>query len=505
MEAVVFDDWKGGEYGLLGARDAGKKPGMFAGKNVMRYRDGLLGPRPGVRNIGVTALGNGKIKSLGQGNVGTIVVVGSTVYSFDPTAYGGAATAWTMTDSIVDVLTKPAEMPGAFALEYVLCLGGFAYKLVNSTKTCTKIPAGGTNMPPGRCAAWYQDRLIIGGTSTQPYRLFFSDPGAAGWETFGATSFYDLPGLGITFMVPFRSGLLVGAGGAFVYITGTLGSTAVVRVLSTQGFPADTMKGAKLDTDEVVYMHNNRPYPGRYNGALHVLEKHLRFAGDNYADDSDQTPTFHVLKLIGPDDWLFLSGRTVAGAQNRALLHYEGVASYHTWGVDIGAWAADLGTGKELLVKDGTAGTPPTFYTFNTELFRPGFATDNDARPGDDTTVPLDAFAHLPQYWDPEGHELLAREVIVDFRKWDTGAAANNHFDLLVRAVNRYNTADVAVSATQTFDEAGAASTTAGVDDRRSFYFGEQGQGGGFEVHFDAIKGIAIRSVTVLFDRLPAR
>lgn len=508
MEAVVFDDWKGGEFGLLSARDAGKaQDSMFAGKNVMRYRDGLLGPRPGVRNLGVTGLGNGKIKSIGTGNAGVVVVIGSTVYSFDPTSYGGAATAWTMTDSITDTLLRPAEMLGVFADEYVLCYDtGNVYKLHNATTTCAKVASGGTNMPAGRCATFYQDRIIIGGTSSAPQRLYFSDPGFAGWGTFPATSYYDLPGLAITFMVPFRSGLLVGtAGGAFVYITGTLGSDATVRTLSTQASPPDTPKAVKLDTDEILFMGLFRPYPSRYNGAVHESDKHLRWAGDNFALDSSETPTFRALKLIGPDDWMLLSGRAVAGAQNRALMHYESTASYHTWGVDIGAWGYDLGGGRTLLAKDGDGSHPPVFYILNTELFRPGFTVDADARPGDDSTTPLDGYAHLPQHWDPEGHELQAREVIVDFRKWDTGSGANNHFDVTMRAVSRYSQADVRTDGPQTFDEAGSSASTAGVDDRRSFYFGDQGYGGGFEVYVDNIKGVAIRSVTVLYDRQPPR
>lgn len=504
MEAVVFDDWKGGEYGLASPRDAGKKPGMFAGKNVMRYRDGLLGPRPGVRNLGITGLGNGRIRGhYGASDVGFVVVIGSTVYSF-PIALAGAATAWTMTDLINDVLTKPPELVGIGNFEYVLAYGFSTYKLTNSTKTCAKIPATATSMPAGRCTCLYQDRQLIGGEAATPYRLRYSNPGSAGWETFQATAYYDIPGFAITFMIPFRSGLLIGTqAGSFVYITGTLGSTAVIRTLTYQGAPSDTAKAKLLSTDEVIFMAHTWPFISRYNGAVGSAEKQLQFAGNNYELDSDETPKYRALKLLGPDDWMFLSGSTLTGALNRALLHYEGVYSYHQWEQNIGAWGES--GGQPLLVKDGTAGTPPVFYIFDPELMRPGFTTDTNARPGDDSTTPLDAYAHIPQYWDPEGKEILVREVIVDFRKWTTGSATNNHFDVTVRAVNRFQTADVGSSASQPFDEVGASASVAGMDDRRSFYFGEQGQGGGFEVHLDAIKGVAIRSVTVLFVRLPAR
>lgn len=520
LETVTFDGWEGGEFGELGSREAAKKaigqerrvrlspgfwlPTQFNGKNVMRYRDGLLGPRPGVKNLGITGLGNGKIKAhYGASDVGFVIVIGSTVYSF-PVAYGGAATAWTMTDAIADPLTKPAEMVGIGNFEYVLAFGFSTYKLTNSTKTCAKIPATATSMPAGRCTCLYQDRQLIGGEAATPYRLRYSDPGSAGWETFPATSYYDIPGFAITFMIPFRSGLLVGTqAGSFVYITGTLGSSAVIRTLTYQGAPSDTAKAKLLATDEVVYMAHPQSFISRYNGAVGSQERPLKFAGNNYELDSDQTPKYRALKLLGNDDWIFLSGSQLTGALNRALLHYDSVYTYHQWEQNIGAWGDSGGPGQALLVKDGTAGTPPVFYVFDPEVQRPGFTTDANARPGDDSTTPLDAYAHLNQFFDPQGKELHVTGVIVDFKKWNTGAAATNHFDVTVRALGRYSNVPTA-SQTLAWDEAGASSSATGDDYRTQFGFGDQGHGSGFEIWLDNIRGVAIRSITVIFDRSEA-
>lgn len=504
FEAVTFDGWDAGEFGDLGSREGGKKPGMFTANNMMRYRSALLGPRAGVRNLGVTGLPNGTIKALGQGTAGVVAVIGTATYSFDGTVIGSAATAWTGA-AVSGAFSKPGEVVGAFSLGYLLNPFVAAYRLDHTAHTVTAVPA----IPAGRCGCFYQDRLFIGGDGfTNAGRLRFSAPGAAGWETFAADGYLDLPQTGIiTFMTPFRSGLLVGGlSNIFYYITGTIGFSSVVRALSVQGAPADTAKGQMLATDEVVYMATDRPYEGRFNGAIHSADKHLRWAGDNYQIDQAANPTYRVVKLIGPDDWLFLSGLgTAPGAVNRALMHYEGTHSYHTWEQNIGAWALDMGAGRTLLARDGTAGTPPVFYVFDPDLSRPGFATDADARPGDDSTTPLDAWVHLPQWFDPNGGEIQVRSVIVDFRKWNTGAATTNHFEVSARACNRYQQADALTSAVITFDEAGSASPTTGVDDRRTAFLGDQGSGGGFEVFIDHVRGVAIRSVTVEYERQPTR
>jgi hypothetical protein len=504
FEAVTFDGWDGGEFGELGAREGGKKPGMFTAKNLMRYRDGLLGPRCGVRNLGVTGLPNGTIKALTAGTSGVAATIGTGTYSFSSTAYGGAATAWTGA-AVAGPWTKPGEVAGAFALGYLINPFQAVYRLNHVARTVTAVPA----IPAGRCGAFYQDRLFIGGNPTNQARLLFSNPGQAGWETFAADAYLDLPQLVvITFIAPFRSGLLVGGiSNWFAYITGTVGFTSVVRFLSVQGAPADTPKGLALGTDEVLYMATDRPYEGSYNGALHSAQKHLRWAGNNYRIDTTETPTYRAVKLIGPDDWLFLCGVTTSlhEADYRALLHYEGGYSYHTWERNIGAWGMDLGGGRVLLAVDGSASSPPVFYVFDPNLGRPGSVLDGDSRPGDDSTTPIDCYLHLPQWFDPNGGEIQVRSITVDFHKWNLSGVANNHFEVNVRACNRYEQPDVLPSAVYTFDEPASAAPFFGIDDRRTSWVGDQGSGAGFEVQIDHIRGCAFRSVTVQYERQPTR
>ncbi len=48
---VTFADFSGGEFGQLGP--TGARPNMFTGSNVMVYKDGSVGPRPGVIQVAV--------------------------------------------------------------------------------------------------------------------------------------------------------------------------------------------------------------------------------------------------------------------------------------------------------------------------------------------------------------------------------------------------------------------------------------------------------------------
>ena len=48
-KVVKYDDFSGGEFGTLGAEHA--PPKTFTGRNVMRYFNGLIGPRPGLKRV----------------------------------------------------------------------------------------------------------------------------------------------------------------------------------------------------------------------------------------------------------------------------------------------------------------------------------------------------------------------------------------------------------------------------------------------------------------------
>ena len=89
------------------------------------------------------------------------------------------------------------------------------------------------------------------------------------------------------------------------------------------------------------------------------------------------------------------------------------------------------------------------------------------------------------------------RGVIVDFTAWDSGALNANLLTLTVAALRRYGTIAESVSAPQSWTEPVASSTTSGITERVHLAFGDQGHGGGFQLRFTAVRGVAIRAITV--------
>lgn len=510
--AYTYQGWTGGESGSLSPREAGRQKEMFHGNNVVRNRDALLIPRAGMRDIGITGLPNGAIRAGGGGSDGQWVLIGSTVYSFSTAAAGGAASAYTMTDSITDTPGVPFEVAGFFTGTYVFAFGTNVYKLNHGTKTCVKLTGGTNPPPPGRLAQFYQNRLLVAGDGTNNSRLFYSDPGA--FDSFPSGNYLDLDGLGaITSIDAYRSGVLIGGlSGVFIYITGVIGFSEVVRTVTAQGAPADPTKRCLLATNEILYMAFERPYVETFNGAITTPMPTLTFASRNYAGDIGIKAEYRAVKMIGPDDWLFMSGITGAlsfGAAQRAMLHYEGVATFHTWEKLVDSWAWYRGGGVTVLGVDGDSSHPSKFYWWDTERDRPAYNTDTFAQPGDGTdTAFTSTFAWLPEVFPEDGTEVIVRRVIVDFATWITGASNSKHFEVTVYAVNRYGTVDTSVadplaSGTQAWDEANTTVPTLQnpVDRRISFGFGEQGSGSGFRVHIDNIRAVGIRSVTVIYEK----
>jgi hypothetical protein len=94
---VVFDNFRGGEWGLLG----GEKPpaNSFHGKNVMVYANGLIGPRPGLKDFTPDNMPNGKLRAFVETPVPDregLFIIGNVAYyssfrnfTITPVAYTG--------------------------------------------------------------------------------------------------------------------------------------------------------------------------------------------------------------------------------------------------------------------------------------------------------------------------------------------------------------------------------------------------------------------------------
>ena len=61
--SIIYNDFRGGEWGRIGPQNAAKN--QWSGQNMIVYRSGDIGVRPGLKNISPTGLPTGKIRTFG--------------------------------------------------------------------------------------------------------------------------------------------------------------------------------------------------------------------------------------------------------------------------------------------------------------------------------------------------------------------------------------------------------------------------------------------------------
>lgn len=496
--AVTFDDFRGGEWGDLGARNA--RPDQFAALNMLLYRTGLLGPRPGVRPLALTGVTANPLKGFGwHGTPGADLwwCIGTAIQTADSSSYGSAAA--TASGALASTPTEP--------LASVEVAGGYTYLTSRDDKTYRLLHTGSpavsaiASSPGGRCIGIYGQRMVVGGTgAATEQRLRYSD--ADDYTTWDAANYFDVgDAVSLVYAAPQRLHLALGkADGTWWVVTGTLGSTNVLRRIaggSRHPWHGWGTFAALQGDDRICFVPVGADHPAYFAGATIEELDHLKFT-DGTAMANAATH-LRAVKMKRPDEALILSG--LSG--QRMMQHRNGIWTFHELSSVTGgaaAWACGDGQGRVFIANPGSAGVAPTFHVYDTDLDRPGFTADTNARPGDGSDTPLSAQVSFPEWWDRDGREVTVRGVEVHFRKWQTGSGTDNAFTVTVDALRRYGGAATLSSGSQTWSEAGASASTSGTDTRATFQFGEQGPAHGFQVRLTAVKGVAIRSVTAIVD-----
>jgi hypothetical protein len=157
------------------------------------------------------------------------------------------------------------------------------------------------------------------------------------------------------------------------------------------------------------------------------------------------------------------------------------------------------------LCDGGAAGAAPNFYVWDPTLDTPGIEGGSQSRAGDDSSTALSGTLTFPEWWSQDAAEVYVRSVIVDFKSYNTGSATNNHFDLTVNALRRYQAGAAQASTTQSWDQAAASSSASGTLRREIIGYGEQGMGNGAQLAFTNVRGIAIERVTMILESQPVR
>ena len=496
-QAITFQNWDGGEFGIMDAGYAGRmEKQMFTGLNVHRYRTGLLGPRQGVKELSTTSAPTSTTYAFDSQLGGLWIWNGSNFYECDPTA--GTPT-WSSAYTVNNAPGTPSGpidsakgSGGSYNILNVGLTSGTAgiYEVDHASNAVDRR----ATTPAGTAIGQYGYRFVANNNTS----MYFSDASDA--TTWGATNYNDIGPTAHTYYESFREGLLIGTlGGEFWFVTGVLGASDVVRRLSGGGAPRTNTRAQITGGERVWYFADKTDAPAMFNGATRTEFDYLfGWSGDtDYLFlDSTHEAGFRATALgyLDTDAWM-----AVTRFSNNCLMRANGIFTYHTFGVNIDPFCAGFGN-QVVLHLDGAT---PKFYWFQPGFFdRPGFTGDDYAQPGDASTTPLNAYFTTPEWWDDEGHELRVQQVVVDYKTWNTGSATNNYFDVTVTALHKWgNAANSTSTTTAGLNAAGTGFSTSGTDGRAVINVGDQGFGNGFQIKIGNLKGTAIKRVTAILSQ----
>jgi hypothetical protein len=209
------------------------------------------------------------------------------------------------------------------------------------------------------------------------------------------------------------------------------------------------------------------------------------------------------------------TGRRIIFAADRSpdpdVLLYDATSGRyerHQFSVTIGGWAPSdvrnayghpdgVIAGCELI--DAT-GSTISIHTWRHDPDAPGgIPGDPYTERGDvQSDGPLDAEVQLPAWYDGQGRQVMVRDVIVQFRKWNGNGAVHNKMNLQVRAEGGYQAGPSEWTDPARWVEPASKASFDGRDDSWRAAFGQQGYGNGFSLRFTNMAGVALREVIVL-------
>lgn len=504
--SILFtvDNFSKGDYGTLGGERA--PAGSFKGRNVLVYANGMVGPRPGLRDITPASMPTGKLLFLRSTPVvgkDGLFCIGDTVYRFD---LGTPATSPTSIGTFTAVPIVPLHPFLTTDVFYVAVPGNQAYRIDPTNSTVGAV----TDSPAGNDLIIRNGQMIISGDGdTNPfYRLLASLPGDV--NNWSEGRFLDVgDNWQITALTIQRNYLaILKRNGAYV-MSGILGDpdTEVLREVSTSTTTLWPWNAA-LDPDDrfwfiPVFLDNI----AQFDSATVQQLSRLQFDTHEH-DDPAGPPLVQGAAIMEGDGTSATFAALRAGSTQQMIAQHNGAWTVHDFGATVSGMC-DADHANLIVTDGGDTGVTAKVYSTTFKLNRPAYVSDAQCAPGDNSDTPLDAYVTPPQWWSPAGREVEVRQVVVDFKSWDTGTTETNHFDVVVRVLGRTQDPDVQYAeivydtsvdaAPLPFDQDPALSTSdaEGTRQRRKFNF-LCVPGAGVEITIKNIRGCAIRSYTVL-------
>lgn len=527
-QVIEYSNFSGGEYGLIEAWRAPKN--SFTATNMLVYKTGELGVRPGLRDVTPSGVVAGLVWGMGPipRLTGDFLWYGQSdkvrKFNANSTPSGHATFATSITGGAPTDPSEVGRYQTGFTFYIVMQTGGGLYSCDGTTLT----KLSGT--PSSNMVGLYGDRLVI----AQPNDTLRYNGVTAGVSDFTSWPAANIIPVGddtpLTGIHPQRDhlSLLKAVGGNYV-VSGNLGVNEVLRQANFLN-GAEIQQNSALAYDERVwFMSPDTDFPTWWNGSTTESLWHLSMPFNDGA--STHIEPMRVVDVGG----LIVIGGLDFGASTRTgwtLVYSNGVWTKHHFDARfdiLGSSHADAYASDPALGIDGThsheagfyvmcdngdsttnqATHVPVFYGWSPLLDRPGSETLLSStvpeRAGDNSSAQVSGDVTFPEYHDPDGNEFLVKSVEVDFRAWNTGGSLTNHFDLTVDALRTFDNSSPIVSSKLSWDEAGAISSTGGTIKRQVFSFGDQGYGNAYQLHFTNCRGIAFQRIHVVLSLRPAR
>lgn len=518
QEIVEYADFSGGDYGRLENWRAPKN--TFSATNMLVYRTGELGVRPGVRDVTPAGQAVGTVRVFGRlpGTLATVFYGQGTALKFFDAVQGG--TLGTASGTFAVSSSGPDHQDDAGNTVYIASSAGAGGSLTGSTYTSL------TNMPAAQAIALYGDRLAVVPTSATNTVVFSAAASFNNWTISAGNAVSVTVGDSdpITALFAQRSHLAILKKNSGLYIlTGTPGTSESLRLAARFPGPVDSWGAARTRSDDRIWFSvTNQQQMSVFDGSGVSLQ-------DNYPLSlyTELAPRAVVpLRLDDQGGAAFVvEANSGLGSSNEVWLRSRGIWTRHTFGVTVSKLVASAGVGfsqdgdndvsrlrygSMLVFTDrGGASATPNFWSWVPFMDRPGLEvspfSNSAERAGDASATPVSGSALLAEQRAKDGRELQVRGVIVDFRSWNTGGDANNHFDLAVNTLNSYEASGPVSSATLSFDEAPALSSLEGTVRSKYFSFGDQGRGSALNVQLSNCRGIAIQRIRIVTETYPPR
>ena len=492
---VRFDDFSGGDYGVIDPAKANNN--TFSGQNVMLYESGLVGVRPGFKMLPYTGLPTSTVV---PGPVGfdvygenLIVVVGDSPYRIPLDGTGTAVAMGTYPDPATTFVRFTQFDNTLYSL-----MDGKLYKHNGDATVNISLPGGITLSTLTRWGYY-----LIGSQAEIPWRLYYSKVSEAGPEpdVWDSNAYVDIGGSStITVLTPMFNQLMVGKPDGWWSLTGVLAERPAVRGVEIGNGPLDS-RFTTMTTDNRVLYWAVEALPHWFNGTGVWLDSAYRVRGyDNSfpCDSVIATPTGRRLFMLGAandpqtNDTLLIQDdrkwtahslpNKLAGLAPSDLRHGYNVPGGVVFGV----------------IKSDNIGVPVNIVSFQHDIERPAHTDDEWASPTDvgaSNMVP--GVLLTPAWYDPQGRQVMVRNVQIQFRKWPSGIDDGlNEIHCAVRPLARWQSGTINTEP-QMWTEPSSRADPSGTDDSWTMNFGAQGTALGFQIELTKIRGVAIREINV--------